>query len=82
MIGLYFLLAFMVFLFVQIYIKREHLTMEELDVSNKALSKKVDEIQNDYEALNQKIDNQQNQMKGVSDKASQASTAITAAIHS
>ena len=77
---IYFLLALMVFLFVQIYIKREYLTMEELDVTNKSLSKRIDKIQSDYEFLNHKLDDQQKQMKGVSDKATEATTAITSSI--
>jgi predicted nucleic acid-binding Zn-ribbon protein len=72
----------MVVLFIKLYFQREHLTMKELEEDNKKINKKVKKIEDEYNALQQKIDDQQQRMKSASDQASQAKSAITAAIHS
>jgi len=79
---LYLLLVCMVVLFIKLYFQREHLTMKELEEDNKKINKKVKKIEDEYNALQQKIDDQQQRMKSASDQASQAKSAITAAIHS
>ena len=76
---IYLFLFVLLFLLVSTLISREYLTLQDVELDNKKLMKRVDNLETEYSAIQQKLESQQSVMKSAGDQAAAAKASISAA---
>jgi hypothetical protein len=76
---IYLFLFVLLFLLFSTLTSREYLTLQDVDLDNKKLKKRVGTLETEYSAIQQKLESQQSVMKSASDQAAAAKASISAA---
>jgi hypothetical protein len=76
---IYLFLCVLLFLLFSTLTSREYLTLQDVDLDNKKLMKRIGTLETEYTAIQQKLSSQQSVMKSASDQAAAAKASISAA---